>query len=138
MTEQNAKCQSILVVEDDESIRETLRFAIAMEGYSVATASQGREALNVLAKMKEPCLILLDLMMPVMNGWEFVLELQKDMTLSMNPIVIVTAFAENADGIIAEDVIKKPVDLNRLFAVIYKYCRKESGENPPCDLVMIE
>jgi CheY-like chemotaxis protein len=88
--------------------------------------------------MKEPCLILLDLMMPVMNGWEFVLELQKDMKLSMNPIVIVTAFAENAGGILAEDVIRKPVDLNQLFAVIHKYCRKSSVRSPQGDLSTAE
>lgn len=115
-------CKSILIIEDDEAIRETLRFAVAMEGFQVLTASNGREGLEILSRQKAPCLILLDLMMPVMNGWEFVLELQKDMRLSSHPIVVVTAFAEKMQGITAHDVIRKPVDLDELFAVIEKYC----------------
>ena len=59
---------NILIVEDDESIRETLKLLLEVEGYFVTVASNGREALELLKKIDTPFMILLDLMMPVMDG----------------------------------------------------------------------
>lgn len=118
----------VLIVEDDDAIRETLRVALTMEGYFVVTAANGREALDLLTKIKKPCLILLDLMMPVMNGWEFVMEFQKDMTFASVPIVLVTAYADRLNGILAQGVLRKPVDLNELFTLVRSCCKENCNQ----------
>ncbi len=114
--------KSILIVEDEESIRETLKLALEFEGYVVFTAVNGKEGLNVLPKLPRPCLILLDLMMPVMDGWEFVSALQKDKVLATIPVVVVTAFSNKAKTIHAKEILKKPIDLETLFKVAKQYC----------------
>lgn len=115
---------SVLVVEDEEVIRDTFRLALELEGYHVHTAGNGREALDLLARIPPPCLILLDLMMPVMNGWEFVEKVQKDAALDSIPIVIVSAYGEQAKAIRAKGVLPKPVDLRILVETVEKWCRK--------------
>ena len=113
----------ILVVEDDAAIRTALQLALEIEGYSVRTAGNGQEALQLLARIDTPCLILLDLMMPVMNGWEFARALRKDMVLAPIPVALVTAYSEEAaqfEG--AQALIKKPVDLELLYHVVRKFC----------------
>jgi len=114
----------ILLVEDEPEIRESLKDALEMEGYEIVTATNGREALDVLSTMGKPCLILLDLMMPVMNGWEFAEALQGDAELAEIPIVVVTAFGEELQRsrITTWDVIPKPVDLDRLFRSVKCFC----------------
>ncbi len=116
-------CRTILIVEDDAAIRTALQVALELEGYAVKTASQGREALDLLPLIDTPCLILLDLMMPIMNGWEFAKALREDMILAPIPVALVTAYSEEAatfQG--AQALIKKPVDLELLFTVVKKYC----------------
>ena len=81
----------ILVVEDDADIRETLREVLTDHGYVVTTACNGREALDALDQITEPSAILLDLMMPVMTGPEFLEELDHRNPPSHSPIVIVSA-----------------------------------------------
>ena len=115
-------CQSILIIEDDESIRETLKLFLEIEGYSVLTAENGKEALNMLAGRRQLCLILVDLMMPVMDGWQFVEAAGADRDLAATPIVVVTAFAERASGIRARAILKKPVDLDFLLRMVREYC----------------
>lgn len=116
------KCRSILVVEDESSIRETLRFALEMEGYTVFTASNGQEGIDLLATIPKPCMILLDLMMPVMDGWGFVEAIEKDLLLTSIPVVVVTAFSDKLKTVKARDVIKKPVDLDALSKVAQQWC----------------
>jgi CheY-like chemotaxis protein len=118
----NVPDRTILVVEDDEGIRETLRMVIELEGYKVNTASNGREALELLSKTSHPSLILLDLMMPEMNGWEFAEAVQSDGGLSQIPIAVVTAYSDKAKTIPAKAIIKKPVDMDQLFGVVHEYC----------------
>ncbi|MGZ3709088.1 MAG: response regulator, partial [Bdellovibrionota bacterium] len=116
-------CQSILIVEDDTDIRETLQQILELEGYTVLTASNGQEALDLLPQVARPCLILLDLMMPVMNGWEF-LELKKksdDISLATIPVVVVSAAGERAKQIPASGFIKKPIELESLIQSVRKY-----------------
>jgi CheY-like chemotaxis protein len=79
----------VLIVEDDEAIRETLRELLEFEGFEVATAANGREAVSQLQRTERPCLILLDLMMPVMNGWEFLRKRREDLTIATIPVVVV-------------------------------------------------
>ncbi|MBU6375884.1 MAG: response regulator [Bdellovibrionales bacterium] len=118
-----APCQTILVVEDDASIRMTLRLALEMEGYTVCTASHGQEALTQLSQMSAPCLILLDLMMPIMNGWEFIKALRANAHFAPIPVALVTAYSEEAahfEG--SQALVKKPIDLEILLQVVRRFC----------------
>ena len=80
----------ILIVEDDFDIREALTQILEEEGYAVREAANGREALDVAAR-ELPSLILLDLMMPVMNGWQFRAEQIKDPRLAPVPVLVISA-----------------------------------------------
>lgn len=119
--------RTVLVVEDDEGIRDTLRIFLELEGYTAFTAKNGQDGIDVLQTIPNPCLILLDLMMPVMNGWEFIEVISKDAVRSSIPIVIVTAYADQASTINARGIIKKPIDLDVLSKVVKKWCEY----NPP-------
>lgn len=116
------ECKSILVVEDDDGIRDVMRFALETEGYSVFTAANGKEGLEMLPRMSKPCLILLDLMMPVMDGWEFSEALEKDMVMATIPIVVVSAFGDRKQPIGSKGLIKKPVDLEMLLQIAGRWC----------------
>ena len=124
-----ARCQSILIVEDDPDIRSTLQEILSIEGYSASVASNGRDAVSLLKEMRRPCLILLDLMMPVMNGWEVLKELQEDVFLATIPVVVISA-ASNGKSRPAGAVgyIKKPVDLDSLLRIIKKHCGSPIGK----------
>ena len=119
-------CKHIVVIEDDTDLRETLKDLLEMEGFRVITASNGREGLREIEQNGQPCLILLDLMMPVMNGWEFLEVLRRERTASLarTPVAVVSAAADVAD--VERDygcsVLKKPVSLERLFALAHAHC----------------
>lgn len=123
-------CNSILVVEDDQSIRETLQFALELEGYKVFGAENGRKALEILPHISKPCLILLDLMMPVMNGWEFSEAVKKDALLADIPVVVVSAFVDKAQTIKSKGIIKKPIDLETLFQTVKQWCGRPETAAP--------
>lgn len=125
--DQNKICNTILVVEDDNGIQEILKVALEMEGYKVYTADNGKEGLEMLPKLPTPCLILLDLMMPVMNGWEFVEAISKDMTLVAIPVVLVTAFTDRAKMPLSKGIIKKPIDMDFLFKIVNEWCQSASS-----------
>src|SRR3712207_6404701 len=95
----------LLVVEDDQDIRETLQQALELEGYQVSTAGNGKEALDILHLADPPSrphLILLDLMMPIMDGWEFLEKARSTNLLSGIPVVIVSAAGERARSVNAD------------------------------------
>ena len=118
----NINYKSILVVEDNIDIQESLKATLEIEGYKVFTADNGREALDQLAKIPTPCLILLDLMMPVMNGWEFAEEIGKDIMLSSIPIVVVTAIGDANKSPKTDGYIPKPINYEALISTVKKYC----------------
>ncbi|OFZ54897.1 MAG: hypothetical protein A2428_11780 [Bdellovibrionales bacterium RIFOXYC1_FULL_54_43] len=116
-------CQSILIVEDDAGISETLRLILETEGFTVFSAANGKEGLDILPTIPSPCLILLDLMMPVMDGWAFAEAIDKNAVLATIPIVVVTAFSEKATTLKkANAVIKKPFDIDALMNLVRQYC----------------
>lgn len=125
------KPRSILVIDDEEAIRETLRMAFELEGYQVYTAGNGQEALRMLREVPRPCLIVLDLMMPLMNGWEFSLALAEDVRLATVPIAVLTAFPERAEQVRAKCILKKPIDLSTLFVVAHECCNGAAGAESP-------
>jgi CheY-like chemotaxis protein len=105
---------TVLVVDDDAAIREVIAEVLRDEGYDVAEASNGAQALELLQQMAHPGLVLLDLMMPVMSGWEFLEHVRSDGRLSRVPVVVVSAMA--APGVSGH--LQKPVDLDRLLRTV--------------------
>ncbi len=116
------RCKSILIVEDEELIRENLRMLLEFEGYSVVTASNGQDGLEKLRKMPHPCLILLDLLMPVMNGMEFLAEKAKEDTLASLPVCVVSGVPDKPDLPGMSHFVKKPVDFDGLIEFVKRYC----------------
>jgi CheY-like chemotaxis protein len=118
--DQKTECQDVLLIDDDEGIRETLKIFLEMEGYSVTAAADGKEGIEALSKIR-PCVILLDLMMPVMNGWEFV-DALKNTRCADSPVVVVTAYTDRIDTIKHSGIIGKPIDLAVLQRTLQKWC----------------
>ena len=115
----------ILIVEDDEAIAEALAGLLEDEGYVAVPASDGRAALAKLRDGEKTCLILLDMSMPVMNGWQFREEQLKDAALAAVPVVVCTADGRaeaTARSVGAADWLRKPIDPARLLELVGKYC----------------
>jgi|KBSMisStaDraftv2_1062788.scaffolds.fasta_scaffold347757_2 CheY-like chemotaxis protein len=112
----------VLVVDDDPDLLDVTSFVIETEGMAVATARNGAEALALLRAGRHPWLVLLDLMMPVMNGWEFLAAIANDPLLTEIPVVVLTA-AEHAQIPGALEVLSKPMDLKELLRVVERYVR---------------
>jgi CheY-like chemotaxis protein len=118
----------VLVVEDDPAVRDTLSEILGEEGFPVAVAANGQEALTYLRLNTSavPCLILLDLMMPVMDGWQFRREQQEDTALAAIPVVIVSGLdtvAASAGDLNVATYLTKPIDIARLLEVTEQHCR---------------
>jgi CheY-like chemotaxis protein len=115
----------VLVVEDDADIREAMVAILESEGYDVSVAGDGAEALAQLKAGSRPCIILLDLMMPVMDGWTFCQETGKDTELAAIPIVVVSALTRQdpRNGCVrAVDRLSKPLNFGKLLATLELYC----------------
>jgi CheY-like chemotaxis protein len=108
----------ILVVEDDPAIRESVCTILADEGYAVLSAVNGKDAIELLRSQSErPRLILLDLMMPVMNGWEFYARTRLDGAIASIPVVVMSAYEGDArTGSLM--LLKKPLRLDELLAAV--------------------
>ncbi len=118
--------KTILVIEDDRDILSTLREFLEFEGYEVKTAENGFTAMTLLKTFDPPHLILLDMRMPVMNGWQFAIEFLNKYDHT-TPIVVMTAAADaeqRAKDINAIGWVGKPFDLNALLEKIKKHERK--------------
>jgi DNA-binding response OmpR family regulator len=117
--------RSILVVEDEEAIAEAVRVRLASEGYEVRVAGDGPEALR-MAGDERPDLVVLDLMLPGMDGLEVCRELQRD---SWVPVLMLTARADEADKVAglavgADDYMTKPFSLRELAARVRAILRR--------------
>lgn len=113
--------QSLLIVDDDADIRNVLSEFLQDEGYAIATAANGREALAHLHAHPRTAAVLLDLMMPIMNGFQFRAEQKADPAIAAVPVVVMTASGSfDAASIDAEEVLAKPLDLERLLAALAK------------------
>jgi CheY-like chemotaxis protein len=121
--EHHNSCKSVLVVEDDDSIRESMIEMLEMEGYSTYSAINGQEALKLLnGNIPKPCLVLLDMMMPIMNGREFLDQMMKDSVLAPIPVLIVSAVADPASSKGSIGFLKKPIDIESVLTIVAKYC----------------
>lgn len=116
----------VLVVEDDAAIGEALVSLLEEAGHRVRHVPDGRRALDELRGGEGTCVILLDMTMPVMNGWRFREEQVKDESLARIPVIVFTADAlaeENARAIGAAGWLRKPVDPERLLEMVEQHCR---------------
>lgn len=117
-------CQSILVVEDDDDIRNAIVDLLENEGYTTESAINGKDALEKLRALEgKPCLVLLDMMMPIMNGREFLDEVMKDSRLAPIPILIVSAVADKSNTEGSVGFLKKPIDIDVVLKVVSQYCQ---------------
>ena len=119
-------CRHILLIEDEPDLRETLKELLELMGFEVQTAANGREGLVNLETKGHPCLIMLDLMMPVMNGWQFLETLKKDPLhrRAAIPVVVVSAAVDVVE-IQAQygcRSLSKPVDIDKLLNMAHEHC----------------
>jgi CheY-like chemotaxis protein len=119
MTDAVPHRRCVLLVDDDEDLRESLAEVVEMVGCSVLQASNGAEALKVLAE-RRPCLIILDLMMPVMSGLEMLATMKLDPELASVPVVISTSAPNRAPA--GMPVVPKPIDIDALWGWIQRTC----------------
>jgi CheY-like chemotaxis protein len=117
----------VLVVEDDQDIRESIADILREEGHPVEVAGNGAEALEVLRRKgaHRPCLIILDLMMPIMNGWDFRAALLKDDGLASIPIVVLSGDAhvkDKATELGCAGSVGKPISLAKLLELVERFC----------------
>ena len=116
---------TVLIIEDDDEIREILAEMLSERGYPVATARNGVEGLAVLRSSMPPCVVLLDLMMPVMDGWALRAEMLADPALAHIPVVVVSGAADleqKTSQLHAACVITKPVKWPVLLDSVRAYC----------------
>jgi CheY-like chemotaxis protein len=106
---------TILIVEDEPEIRNVMQESLESIGLNILTAANGQEALEKLGNNLGVSLILLDLMMPVMNGWQFLSAIEKNSLLNKIPILVVTVFSDQAKDLNVRGILKKPFDLNDLI-----------------------
>jgi CheY-like chemotaxis protein len=126
MAHQSVAHCPVLVVEDDADLREMIAQLLALEGFQTMTVANGREALSYLRNLHSgaaPDVILLDLMMPEMDGWEFRRHQQADPQLAKVPVIVLTALDQNRTREVeAVAFLKKPLDFDRLLTLVRTYC----------------
>jgi CheY-like chemotaxis protein len=117
----------ILVVDDDYDMQDAISESLEIEGHETTCVSNGREALDYLRDGERVCVILLDLMMPVMNGWEFRERQLQNSELASIPVVVVTADGnadEKARKLSADGFLRKPLRAEELLSTVEKFCGK--------------
>jgi CheY-like chemotaxis protein len=115
---------TVFIVEDDVDTREMLGRFLELEGFAVETAANGKQALERLSVGARVSVILLDLMMPVMDGWEFRRQQSRRQDLASIPVIVVSAAGrDRLEQIEADAYLSKPVDLEALLERITRYCR---------------
>jgi CheY-like chemotaxis protein len=117
----------VLVIEDNPGIREALAESLEDAGYGVSVAPNGAIAIGELRESNDlPCVILLDLMMPEMDGAQFLQELRRDPRLAAVPVVLITAdgnATKKAAALGTHGGLRKPIQLNELLSTVSKYCQ---------------
>lgn len=118
----------VLVVDDDLDVREMLELFLTHSGFGIKTAANGAEALRRMHEEK-PCLVLLDLMMPVMSGWQFRERQLADPALARIPVVVITAAFDAAS--VSERLglrcLTKPVNLEEVVTIVHQACSRSDA-----------
>ncbi|MGE0703156.1 MAG: response regulator [Vicinamibacterales bacterium] len=113
----------MLIVEDDDDLREMMAQLLTLEGFRAETAANGRAALEYLRRDDLPDLILLDLMMPIMDGWEFRRLQSEDPRLASLPVIVLSALEPpRASDLGGATFLTKPLDFDRLLELVRRYC----------------
>ncbi len=115
MPPRKAADPTVLIIDDDVGSRTALAEVLTDEGYSVATASDGAEALRYLREGHRPKAILLDLMMPGIDGWDFRAEQKRDAGLSGIPVIAISAAGKLMD---ADHTLRKPINIDTLLDLL--------------------
>ncbi len=122
----------ILLVEDDAAIREGVADGLAFEGYQADGVSNGREALEWLEREGAPAVVVLDLLMPIMNGAQLLERLHADPRWAAVPAVLMSAAMPGRDALPRADAyLVKPFDLSELVAAVARWCPPTGGAPPP-------
>jgi CheY-like chemotaxis protein len=119
----------VLIVEDDEDIRADLAAILGLKGWPVEQAANGLEALEHMRR-ELPCVVLLDLMMPEMNGWELRAAMKNDVRLRDVPVVVVSGAGrldESTAALDAAAVLPKPFELAQLLELVARFCPRSPG-----------
>jgi CheY-like chemotaxis protein len=111
--------ETLLIIDDEHATRETLSELLDKDGREIVTAGDGQEALERLREIPRPCLIVLDLMMPRMDGWEFLRRQWADPSMANVPTIVLSGSCLPAG---AKHQLTKPVDVERLRALVDQYC----------------
>jgi DNA-binding response OmpR family regulator len=115
----NCRSPTVLIVDDDSMIRDTLADLLSEEGYLVATANTAQRALGYL-RMSHACMVLLDLMMPHKSGWQMLADMLGDPEMPRVPIGVISALVtETPMGTVG--VLHKPLDLDHLLALVHAH-----------------
>jgi CheY-like chemotaxis protein len=121
----------VLIVEDDEDIRADLAAILRVKGFVVEESANGRDALTRLESGPPPCVLVLDLMMPVMNGWELRAVMRAQPTLRDIPVVVVSGAGridpKEVDALEAVAVLVKPFELTQLLELVGRYCPRRQA-----------
>ena len=125
------RLRSVIIVEDDEDIADSIRYNLEREGFRVRLATTGEDALNLILD-RPPNLILLDLNLPHMNGFELCRRLRAESPTMRVPILMLTARADEADKVLglnmgADDYITKPFSMRELMARVNAALRRAEG-----------
>lgn len=114
-------------MEDDTDLRESLSQALRDHGFTVTQAGNGQQALDLLRSGIRPGVILLDLMMPVLSGWELRDALRQDPALAKIPQLVISAYMDEAEQVVLalppDDCIRKPFHLRILIDAIERHCQ---------------
>lgn len=126
---------TILLVEDDPDIRGALAELLEAEGYEVLAAANGRRALELLERTRgQACLVLLDLVMPVMSGTEFLAVKERAAAIAPIPVVLVSASTEGAEHTAREHgvpLVRKPIRIDLLLSLVEEYCGERAAGYAP-------
>jgi CheY-like chemotaxis protein len=125
-----SRCRTVLVVDDHEGIRESTCEALEEEGYVVFCAANGEEALRILRARTSPCLVLLDLKMPVLSGWDTLKLMKDDPTFAQHPVVVVSVQDPRGQLPVGIRHFRKPVPFEELLAVVEEYCGPPAPRTP--------
>ncbi|MET0592560.1 MAG: response regulator [Polyangiaceae bacterium] len=112
---------SVLVVEDNDDIRQAIGDILEGEGYEIALAEDGERALELLSELPRPCLLLVDLVMPRLDGWQLLGMLAEDDRLATIPVVVLSA-ANDPKTAPIHPILKKPIDLDILLQIVREHC----------------
>jgi CheY-like chemotaxis protein len=127
--------KTVVCIEDEAGVIELIRFILERRGLEVVGAESGPEGLNAIRRLK-PVMVLLDLMLPGMDGWEVYRRMKADETMRNIPVIVVTARAANVDEMLAkqiakvDDYVKKPFSLQELLQSVDRVLARVAPQSP--------